>query len=144
LHNIELFITFVLSISKTQNKMKIIKRILVAVVILLVGGISTVWFVAWRSPKYYAQDSDCNYQGSVLTMEQYSQKIDHPRPYIIQKAGKTGEVLFFGSTHFKDPDHPQVNMIEKSWKEFKPTVALVEGRLGFLLPGVMSPCEELW
>ena len=71
----------------------------------------------------------------------------HPRPFIIdidasKKDPKWGKVLFYGAAHTRDKNDPQIADIEKRWNNFYPTVCLVEGRLGFLVPGLMDPVEE--
>jgi hypothetical protein len=51
-------------------------------------------------------------------------------------------VLLFGAEHTKDPKDPQLVHIRQLWNEFRPTVALVEGRLGFLFRWTMDPTEN--
>jgi len=46
---------------------------------------------------------------------------------------KSGALLFFGSLHTKDTAHPQMSALSRAWEEFHPTVALVEGRMGFFV-----------
>lgn len=48
----------------------------------------------------------------------------------------TGELLYIGTHHTRDPDDPQVEEIRRSWNTFRPTVALVESRLGFYVGGL--------
>ena len=97
------------------------------------------YFNIWRSPNFYLEKNTCEPFENVLSMEQYSQLADsHERPCIID-----GEnVLVYGSQHIKDPNDPQIEAIDIAFKEFKPTVVLVEGRLGFLIPYVMNPIKE--
>jgi hypothetical protein len=56
---------------------------------------------------------------------------------------QTENAIIFGAAHTRDPQEPEIKTMEEKWKAFKPTVALVEGRLGFLLPGIMDPVEKL-
>lgn len=101
----------------------------------------TVWgyFNIWRSPKYYLQKKTCQEVSGILTMQQYGKVADtHARPYLVQ----TPQLLVYGSAHIKDPTHKQNAHIEKVWNEFKPTVLLVEGRLGFLIPYAMNPVKR--
>ena len=49
----------------------------------------------------------------------------------------------FGAAHTRDPNNNEILMIEKEWQKLKPTIALVEGRLGFLIPGLMDPVRYL-
>jgi hypothetical protein len=72
-------------------------------------------------------------------MKQYRLVRDsHPRPFIIN----TGDMLIYGSTHTKNPDDFQIKDIEEKWEKFKPTVLLIEGKLGFLMPGLMNPVKK--
>ena len=72
-------------------------------------------------------------------MQQYGELVNtHERPYIIRE----NDVLVFGSEHIKDPDHEQNKTIETKFEEFKPTVVLVEGRLGFHIPYIMDPVKN--
>ncbi len=54
--------------------------------------------------------------------------------YTLQIDEVDNQLLYFGSKHSRDRNHPQRKRIEKSWDEFKPTVALHEGRSrGYLI-----------
>ena len=50
------------------------------------------------------------------------------KPYVLELAKDRGAMVFFGAAHTNDPRDPQLAAIEKRWNEFKPTVALYEGR----------------
>jgi hypothetical protein len=63
----------------------------------------------------------------------------HVSPFVLS----SDNYVIFGAEHTRDPKHKEIEMIENSWKRLKPTVALVEGRLGFLFPGLMNPVEKL-
>lgn len=60
-------------------------------------------------------------------------------PYILEiNPADEGAILYYGASHTNAPDHPQISDIEDRWNEFKPTVALYEGRArgyfyGFLI-----------
>ena len=49
-------------------------------------------------------------------------------PYILELNSAGGALLYYGASHTRDPDHPQISDITKRWDEFEPTVALCEGR----------------
>jgi hypothetical protein len=103
---------------------------------IIVITLGVVFLIAWKSPKYYTlQQTHQSY--AYTPFKDYNS--EHPRPMIVER----GKALVFGAQHTKDPKHQEIAMIEEKWKAFKPTVALVEGRLGFLLPGVMDPVENL-
>lgn len=107
---------------------------LLGIVILLMG---IVYLVAWKSPAYYpaAQCSNSN----IVPFSQYPSIADHPRPLIVE----SNKLVVFGATHTRDPKDPQIAEIEFKWKQLKPTIALIEGRLDFLLPGFMDPVKNL-
>ena len=116
--------------------MKKFKKIILSVGIVLI--LLSIWgyFNIWRSPKYYLEKNTCEPFENILSMEQYGQlaKI-HERPFVV----KTESVLVFGSEHSKDPNDEQMETIETTFMKFKPTVVLVEGRLGFHIPYIMDP-----
>ena len=50
-------------------------------------------------------------------------------PYILEvNPADQGAILYYGASHTRAPDHPQISDIESRWSAFKPTVALSEGR----------------
>jgi hypothetical protein len=106
---------------------------LVGIAILVCG---TIFVVAWKSPKYYIV-KDYHTALPYLPFSQYDG--NHPRPYVVE----TDNVLIFGAEHTRDPKHPEIRRMAAAWRHFQPTVALVEGRLGFLLPRLMDPVKEL-
>lgn len=103
-------------------------------VVLLLG---LVFIVAWKSPKYYKIEKASSLSQLYVPFRDYTG--EHSRPYVI----KTKNAIIFGAEHTRDPKHAQIKLIEETWKNLKPTIALVEGRLGFLLPMVMDPVENL-
>jgi hypothetical protein len=121
-----------------QLKTKTMKKpfkILGYLLLTLAFTLGVIFLVAWRSPKYYTPQQAVT--APYLPFAQYTG--DHDRPFVITK----GNVVIFGAEHTKDPRDPQLARLEKSWKNLQPTVALVEGRLGFLLPGLMDPVASL-
>jgi hypothetical protein len=96
----------------------------------------------WRSPKHFANLSSCA-DTAVLTMKEYDKLVEtHRRPYVfIAQSKGQGNVLVYGSEHTKDPNNKQIKDIEEQWNKFKPTIALVEGRLGFLMKPFMNPVK---
>jgi hypothetical protein len=90
----------------------------------------------WRSPGYYLDVEPFPGETRVLPKAQY--RLGHPQPYVYA----SGDVFVYGSVHTQDPGDPQLVDIETAWRQFHPTVALLEGRLGFLFPGLMDPVEE--
>lgn len=76
--------------------------------------------------------------------EHDARRVAVPGPYLLELAQGSGSLLYYGAHHSSDPASPQVADIEARWKEFRPTIALCEGRsrgyltgrLGRLLQGL--------
>jgi len=67
----------------------------------------------------------------VMTMEQYGAVVSsHPRPYVLRYEPTPGALICYGSEHFYDPASPALQAIAGEFGAFKPTVVLVESRLG--------------
>ena len=119
--------------------MRIIKRALYSFLAVVLMLIMWGYFNIWRSPKYYLDQNTCKTFEKILTMEQYGQLSDiHERPYIFKNA----DLLIYGSEHTKNDNDPQINSIDAAFNEFNPSVVLVEGRLGFLIPYIMNPVKK--
>jgi len=115
------------------------KKYFIGVLILLAILIVWGYFNIWRSPRYFMETNSCEMFEDVLTMSQYGELADsHERPFIF----KTKDVLVFGSEHTKEPEDDQIELMENLYHNFKPTVVLVEGRLGFLIPYFMNPVKR--
>ena len=96
---------------------------------MLLTGV--LWLVAWRSPPFYSAPPAVLSQ-PILTMAQYDSLAEkHPRPYVVRAGGASGPgaLLLFGAEHTRDPADPELVRLRQEWKAFRPTVALVEGRL---------------
>ncbi len=63
----------------------------------------------------------------------------HPEPYVLELAGTGGgALLYYGAHHSQDAGDPQLGDIRRRWAEFRPTVALCEGRSrGYLLGPIL-------
>lgn len=93
----------------------------------------------WRSPSYYTAGGNIDLHETILTAEQYTARAkDHPRPYLVVLRDT---LLLFGAEHTKAPRDPQIDSIRSLWSSFSPTVALVEGRQGFLFRWISDPVE---
>ena len=91
----------------------------------------------WRSPGFYPDPAAApGIEDRIAGQAGYSD--DHRNPYVF----RSGDVVVFGAAHTRDPADPQIAAIDRAWEELRPTVALVEGRLGFLAPGFMDPVEH--
>ena len=119
--------------------MKNFLRILLWIFFILAALCGSVYLFAWKSPPYFVVSTQYDPQDSFIHFKEYHKYIDHARPFIIEKKN----LIIFGSTHTRDPLHPEMKIIEEKWQQLKPTIALAEGRLGFLLPGFMDPVKNL-
>lgn len=130
---------FSLSRIGSKKSMKKVFKVFLVAFSIVVAGISLVFVVAWRSPKYYftaVKSTD-----SITSFKRYDEFANHARPLIIKDPAKT--FVIFGATHTRDPKADEIVLIEKEWSDLNPTIALVEGRLGFLFPGLMDPVSTL-
>ena len=106
----------------------------VGVTFLLCG---LIFVISWKSPKYYTPSAAYDPNNPIIPFKDYN--LEHPRPYIIR-----GEsFVIFGGAHTRDPKDPEIAQIMEEWEKLRPTVALLEGRLGFLLPLFMDPVKNL-
>lgn len=96
-----------------------------------------IWSLGWWAPPVYTPAPDITPRGQIADHDARVSLLDDG-PYLLHiepgSAGAPGgALLFFGSRHIKDPDHPQQAALRRAWDAFKPTVALVEGRMSFFV-----------
>lgn len=66
-------------------------------------------------------------------------RAEHPEPYVLELERAPGALLYYGAHHADDPADPQLADIAARWSEFRPTVALCEGRARGYLLGPLFP-----
>ncbi|WP_299523173.1 hypothetical protein [Winogradskyella sp.] len=100
--------------------------------------------VIWRSPSYYKTKKQVELTTSIMDMATYMKVVnEHRRPYIYTLDAKSGgKVIIVGVEHTNNPNHSQFDSIRLYWKQHKPTIALVEGRLGFFFKWIHDPIEK--
>lgn len=113
-------------------------RVAVLVCAFLIVILGIIYLVAWKSPDYYRTSEACS-TVTIIPFSQYGTVADHARPMVLEQKN----VVVFGATHTRDPKDPQIVQIASRWHALRPTIALVEGRLDFLLPGLMDPVKNL-
>jgi hypothetical protein len=121
-----------------------IKRI--AVILCVAFAFLIIWgcTFAWRRLPYYTDYGMIDLTVPVMTEAGYDSVFEtHARPYVYEIDFDSGAVLIYGAEHTKDPADSQIADIETRWKQFRPTVALCESRLGILFPGIMNPVREM-
>ena len=64
----------------------------------------------------------------LMTWPEYAQ-LRPEWPYVLRLSASPGELLYFGAVHTSDPDHPQLEEIEREWERFQPDIAFTEGGL---------------
>lgn len=123
-----------------QSRPRRRNRVVAAVSILLVGCAGTVWIFSWWAPPTYAPTASVTLRGAPLDSLGHDTRVRTlgTAPYVLEiepihSPGPSGALLYFGALHSKDPDHPQQATLRRVWQEFRPTVALVEGRMGFFV-----------
>ncbi len=125
--------------SAVEGFIPMLKRL--AEIILWVAGAllvlcGLIFVVSWKSPKYYTPSTTYDPGNPIVPFKDYN--TDHPHPFIIRGEG----YILFGGSHTRDPQSPEIAQIVEEWEKLRPTAALVEGRLGFLLPPFMDPVKN--
>lgn len=118
-----------------------------ALALLLIFSL-VVWRISWSAPPIYTPDASTTIRGTPLTSPEHDARVTTLRddePYILHltpdstntsastSPSPRGELLYFGALHTKDPAHPELAELRRVWNDFKPTVALVEGRMSFFV-----------
>lgn len=120
---------------------KVIKLIIsfIAIVVLLM-----YFNIIWKSPSHYKVNKSTNLEEPIMDMKAYEEIWQtHRRPYIYTvKSSNGGKVTIVGVEHTNDPNNSQFDTINKLWKELNPSVAFVEGRMGFMFTWFMNPIEK--
>lgn len=125
--------------------MKIIKKVLIGIVLFfLFIAVLFSCNVIWKSPAFYDVKKNRELTTPIMDMESYKQIWQtHRRPYCYSiNSISGGKVYILGVEHLTDPSHTQFDTIRNLWSEANPTVAFVEGRLGFLFTWFQDPIEK--
>lgn len=106
---------------------------------VLLGGLGAVEYAGYSpgAPPYLGDGrlSSQEVRGAFRTWPEHDALYPSGNAsYVLNAASGEGALLYFGAKHSRDADHPQWAEIEAKWRDFRPTVALHEGRSrGFLL-----------
>lgn len=118
----------------------------IVIVILFVFSVLLLFYfdVLWKSPSFYKTENKTELRIPIMNMETYMNMVnDHRRPYIYSVDSKSGgKVIIVGVTHTNDQSESHFDSIRYYWKKYKPTVALVEGRLGFFFSWIHNPIKK--
>lgn len=117
-----------------------LRRIGYMLALIVVALAAIVWQFGWWAPDQYTPAPTVTISGEILDSAGHDARVSllDDGPYVLHLESEgasvgAGALLFFGSRHSKDPDHPQQAALRRVWEEFKPTVALVEGRMSFFV-----------
>jgi hypothetical protein len=121
-----------------------LRRMAIVTIAVLMAMAIGVWRCSWWAPPIYAGGSKRVVQGRALDSAGHDARVTllDEGPYVLHiqtdvareiGEARRGSLLFFGSRHSKDPGHPQLAELRRAWEGFAPTVALVEGRMGFFV-----------
>lgn len=119
-------------------------KITLSALVLAAAAFALLLFtgIIWRSPKFYGVKQEKHFAVPIMDMAAYDTLGNHPRPYIYKISKGKGAVYILGIEHTMDPGNKQIVQIESIWNGFKPDIALVEGRLGFLFSGLQDPVAQ--
>jgi len=121
------------------------KKVLISIVLFfLFIAILFSCNVIWKSPSFYDVKENIELITPIMDMEAYKEIWQiHRRPYCYSIRSKSkGEVHILGVEHITDPNNAQFDTIRNLWNRANPTVALVEGRLGFLFTWFQDPIDK--
>ena len=122
------------------------RRVIYSILLLISLLAVLLYFdVLWKSPSYYRTETKVKLNVPIMDMKVYMEEMvsNHRRPYIYNITSKSGgKVIVIGTDHVNNPDHIQFDSIRYYWKKHKPTVALVEGRLGFFFSWIHNPIKK--
>lgn len=111
--------------------------------ILAILGLLFKLGLLWKSPAYYKTESPKDYSDQIYGMDYHdSVVVLTVPPYYYEEVVNEGSVLIMGVTHTVNPADSQLVILEKEWDRFRPTVLLLEGRLGFLLKPFQDAVKE--
>jgi len=118
-----------------------IRRGAVVLAVLVVASALVLHLTAWHRLPCYALSAPIHLGAPLLTDAEFDAvSATFPRPYVVEVETKdAGGVLVYGAEHTRDAGDPEIADIRAHWKAFRPTVALVESRLGILFPWFMDP-----
>lgn len=123
---------------------KVFRGLLIFIVsYLFIAWVLFAYHVIWISPSYFDVDGYAGLEVPIMTMEEYHLIIHkHRRPYYYVIKTSKGTAHIMGVNHTNDPTHPHLDSLKLKWELAKPTVALVESRLGFLFRWTQDPIEK--
>lgn len=99
---------------------KVIFLSAIGILILIIG----IYLLAWKPAKCYTDVED------TILAEGYS------------GAEEKDNLIILCSNNPAAPNDNDIKQLEEKWNKLKPEVVLIEGKEGFLIPGIMDPVEK--
>lgn len=123
--------------STPSGRHRLKRRVLWVGLVLLAALLGVAWSLAWFAPPGFAPGAGVVVRGTPADHDSRVGLLGRDSPYVLHVVpggdGPRGELIYFGSLHSKNPDHAQLSELRRVWDRFGPTVALVEGRMGFFV-----------
>ncbi|MFO0835867.1 MAG: hypothetical protein U0638_12915 [Phycisphaerales bacterium] len=119
---------------------RLLRRAALTAVVVLAAFLAVAWSLRWSAPPGYTPADGITIRGTIADHDSRVGLLGPDDPYVLHivpdRAAPPvarGELVYFGSLHSKDPEHPQQGELRRVWEKFRPTVALVEGRMSFFV-----------
>ena len=111
--------------------MQIFKVIFLSVIGMFIIVV-TAYLVSWKRPEYFLNvEENTNPNNFVNTSIQSD-------PYYRER----DNLIVFNSADTRNPEDLPVKQLEEKWNSLKPDIVLIEGTLGFFIPGLMNPVKK--
>ncbi len=119
-----------------------LKKLALTIAMLFIVGAGFLAATAWYpTPNYELTSARQTYP--LMTWDEYEQRAaDIEPPVTLEGTIGQGAAYLFGAEHSNDPSHPQFRALDAAYRDFEPTVVIVEGRPSFLLPQFMDATEN--
>ena len=114
------------------------RKLLVLIAVLGAAAAGVAWWGLWRPIDSVALTDVPALAAPLRTPEEHDALQRWPYEIDVKGGGDRGRVLVFGCRHTNDPDDAQIAALRARFREFEPTLVLVEGRLGWHFGGAAS------
>jgi hypothetical protein len=94
--------------------------------------ILAVYYLAWKRPGYFLEVKEAGETGNFVTIANQN------HPYVHEQ----DNLIVFNGADIRNPNDLQIKQLVEKWESLKPDIVLIEGTLGFFLPGIMNPVKK--
>ena len=127
---------------------RVVRRLLVGLSLVAIGLAVYTWrHWSAAAPGYPVDTGSIELPLPLRTSAEHdaARERNGGEPYVLEiSADGPGAILYFGVSHSRAPDHPQIADIEARWRAFGPSVALCEGRArGYFYGALIEPFAGL-